>query len=73
VRRRGLDVIEKLERQFDNEVILLVSHGDMLQILLTAFFEIPAEQHRSLPHHKQAEIKSLMVNGQEFSTRLQVL
>ena len=73
VRRRGLDVIEKLERQFDNEVILLVSHGDMLQILMTAFFEIPAEQHRSVPHHKQAEIKSLMVSEQEFSTRLQVL
>ena len=62
VRRRGIDVIEKLDRQFNNEVILLVSHGDMLQILLTAFVEIPAEQHRSLPHHNQAEIKPLIAN-----------
>jgi len=59
VRKRGLAVIENLERQFQNEVILLVSHGDMLQILLTAFVGIPAEQHRMLPHHNQAEIKDL--------------
>jgi probable phosphoglycerate mutase len=63
VRQRGLAVIEKLERQFQNEVILLVSHGDMLQILLTAFIGIPAEQHRTLPHHSQAEIKSLVASG----------
>ena len=60
VRQRGLAVIEKLDAQFSEEVILLVSHGDMLQILLTAFADIPAQQHRTLPHHAQAEIKLLI-------------
>jgi len=63
VRQRGLTVINKLEHQFQNEVILLVSHGDMLQILLTAFADISAEQHRTLPHHSQAEIKLLVARG----------
>jgi probable phosphoglycerate mutase len=62
VRQRGLAVIEKLEQQFQNEVILLVSHGDMLQILLTAFVDIAAEEHRTLPHHAQAEIKLLVAS-----------
>jgi probable phosphoglycerate mutase len=63
VRERGLSVIEKLDAQFSGEVILLVSHGDMLQILLTAFVDIPAQQHRTLPHHAQAEIKLLVARG----------
>lgn len=63
VRQRGLAVIEKLEQQFQNEVILLVSHGDMLQILFTAFAGISAVEHRTLPHHAQAEIKLLVTNG----------
>ncbi|MFT4609605.1 MAG: putative phosphoglycerate mutase [Cellvibrionaceae bacterium] len=63
VRQRGLAVIEKLDAQFSEEVILLVSHGDMLQILLTAFADIPAQQHRTLPHHAQAEIKLLVAGG----------
>ncbi|MFT7492154.1 MAG: broad specificity phosphatase PhoE [Pseudohongiellaceae bacterium] len=63
VRQRGLRVIEKLDAQFSGEVILLVSHGDMLQILLTAFVGIPAQQHRTLPHHAQADIKLLVARG----------
>ena len=63
VRQRGLSVIEKLDAQFSGEVILLVSHGDMLQILLTAFVGVPAQQHRTLPHHAQADIKLLVARG----------
>lgn len=63
VRQRGLSVIAKLDAQFSREVILLVSHGDMLQILLTAFVGIPAQQHRTLPHHAQAQIKSLIISS----------
>lgn len=66
VRQRGLNVIENLEQQFQNEVILLVSHGDMLQILLTAFVGIPADQHRTLPHHDQGEIKPLVSQGEDI-------
>ncbi|WP_320822453.1 histidine phosphatase family protein [Reinekea sp.] len=60
VRQRGLKVIEKLEQARQNEVIILVSHGDMLQILLTAFVGKAADQHRSLAHHAQADIKALV-------------
>lgn len=66
VRQRGLGVIEELEQHYQHEVILLVAHGDLLQILLTAFVGAPAHQHRSLAHHHQAEIKPLIAYGQDY-------
>ncbi|WP_287418378.1 histidine phosphatase family protein [Reinekea sp.] len=66
VRQRGLGVIEELEQHYQHEVILLVAHGDLLQILLTAFVGKPAHQHRTLAHHHQAEIKPLIASGQEY-------
>ena len=63
VLQRGLKVLEKLEQQYLDQVILLVSHGDMLQILRTAFVGKPAWQHRSLPHHQTGEIKWLAAQG----------
>lgn len=56
VLKRGLRVIQKLETQYSNEVLLLVSHGDLLQILRTAFEGVCASKHRYLAHHKTAEI-----------------
>lgn len=63
VLQRGLKVLEKLELKYQNQVILLVSHGDMLQILRTAFVGERAQQHRSLCHHETAEIRSLVSRG----------
>lgn len=56
VLQRGLDVIKQLEQEYSDKLILLVSHGDMLQILRTAFKGAPASQHRKLPHHQTAQI-----------------
>lgn len=42
-------VMEGLEQQYDGETILLVSHGDPLQILLTALAKKPLTQHREQP------------------------
>lgn len=42
-------VIEGLEQQYTGETILLVSHGDPLQILLTALANKPLSQHREQP------------------------
>ncbi len=56
VLQRGLDVIKQLEQEYSDKSILLVSHGDMLQILRTAFQDVPASQHRQLPHHQTAQI-----------------
>ncbi len=56
VLKRGLSVISRLENKFSNEVLLVVSHGDMLQILRTAFDGLSASKHRYLTHHQTAEI-----------------
>lgn len=64
VLHRGIEVLKRLERTYQNEVILLVSHGDMLQILRTAFVGISHTRHRSLPHHETGEIRSLVEQGE---------
>nr|WP_089686874.1 histidine phosphatase family protein [Halomonas gudaonensis] len=46
VAERMLDVLSGLEREYHRETVLLVSHGDPLQILLTAIEERPLTQHR---------------------------
>ena len=42
-------VIEEQEQQYAGETILVVSHGDPLQILLTALAHKPLTQHREQP------------------------
>jgi len=68
VLQRGIKVLNSLEQEYNNQVILLVSHGDILQILRTAFDGISPKQHRSLPHHETAEIRSLASQGDQFPT-----
>lgn len=60
VLKRGLNLLNRLEQEYQDQVILLISHGDMLQILSTWFAGIAAHQHRSLTHHQTAEIKYLV-------------
>ncbi len=57
--QRALAVVFDFEKQFDNETCLLIAHGDILQILQTAFYQIPANQHRELPHLETAEVRAL--------------
>jgi broad specificity phosphatase PhoE len=56
---RSTAFILELEKKFRDETILLVSHGDTLQILQTAFEKIDCRQHRSLSHLETAEIREL--------------
>ncbi|MFT5657299.1 MAG: broad specificity phosphatase PhoE [Gammaproteobacteria bacterium] len=56
---RALDLILELESEFSDISFLLIAHGDVLQILQTAFSELPVHQHRQLPHLKTAEIRQL--------------
>lgn len=58
--QRGLAVIGDLEANFHEETILLVSHGDTLQILLTAFHNLPPGRHRELSLLETAEIRPLI-------------
>lgn len=49
VAARMCAVLEALEQRFTNETVLVVSHGDPLQILLTALAGKPLTQHRDQP------------------------
>ncbi len=54
---RATAFIVELEKKYHGEEILLVSHGDTLQILQTGFQKTDPTQHRSLKHLETAEIR----------------
>ena len=56
--------ILELEETYDNRDILLVSHGDTLQILQTAFDRVEPHTHRSLKHLETGEIRPVMLAAQ---------
>ena len=56
---RSTAFIVDLERRYSGRDILLVSHGDTLQILRAGFLRMNPSQHRSLPELKTAEIRQL--------------
>jgi glucosyl-3-phosphoglycerate phosphatase len=56
---RTTALIVDLERRYSGRDILLVSHGDPLQILQAGFLLIDPSKHRSLPALATAEIRPL--------------
>ncbi len=61
VLKRTLAVIRELEKKHEDKKILLVSHGDVLQILHTYFSRKPVSHHRKTPHLETAEIRELKI------------
>ena len=61
VQERTLSLIKDLESKYSGKKILLVSHGDALQILQTGFLNKSPTEHRELPHLHTAEIKELII------------
>ena len=59
VLERAVAVIAHCEERFSSETCLLVAHGDILQILQTAFFRLSPSRHRELPHLETAEVRAL--------------
>jgi len=59
VLKRTLHVIWSLEKEYDGKDILLVGHGDTLQILLAYHHGINARFHRSLSSIGNADIRVL--------------
>jgi probable phosphoglycerate mutase len=57
---RVTSLVVDLEKQYSNRRILMVSHGDALQILQTAFAHTDGSRHRQLTHLHTAEIRNLM-------------
>jgi broad specificity phosphatase PhoE len=62
---RSTAFIVDLERRYSGRDILLVSHGDTLQILRAGFLRMDPSQHRILPELKTAEICPLRLPARE--------
>ena len=63
VMARVSSVVADYEAQYTAATILFVSHGDALQILQTAFARLDASTHRQLEHLHTAEIRQLLMTG----------
>lgn len=61
VMARVTALIADLETRYLDASLLLISHGDALQILQTAFARQDASTHRQLPHLHTAEIRCLLL------------
>jgi len=59
VTARVSDLIHDLEETYSGRKILLVSHGDALQILQAFFEGVPSSAHRGLKHLAVAEIRMM--------------
>jgi glucosyl-3-phosphoglycerate phosphatase len=59
---RTTRLIADLESKHAGKKIVLVSHGDALQILQTAFENVSSGEHRSLSHLETAEIREITLN-----------
>jgi broad specificity phosphatase PhoE len=56
---RAAGLVAGLEQRYRDREILLVSHGDTLQILQAGFAGIDPARHRTVPHLATAEIRPL--------------
>jgi probable phosphoglycerate mutase len=56
---RATALIADLERRHSGRDVLLVSHGDTLQILEAGFLRMDPARHRTVPHLETAEIREL--------------
>jgi len=61
VMARVTALVRELDRAWQGRRILLVAHGDVLQILQTAFQRQTPERHRALAHLDTADIRELVV------------
>jgi probable phosphoglycerate mutase len=67
---RTTALIADLERRYSGGNILLVSHGDTLQILQAGFLRLSPASHRRLPPLRTAEIRQLRLEERAAAPRL---
>lgn len=65
VLNRGLSVINDLDTAYSGETILLVGHGDVLQILLTFQHGMEPCFHRTISPLRNAEIRSVPMQSSQ--------
>ena len=59
VQDRSTAFIAELEEEHVDDLIVIVGHGDLLQILQTGFLGLDPREHRSLEHMSQCEFREL--------------
>lgn len=59
VLNRAVSLLQEIESKYTNKLIILVSHGDTLQILQTGFVGVHPRRQRTLPHLNTAEVRHL--------------
>jgi broad specificity phosphatase PhoE len=59
VRSRAVSVVNEYETLLQDHMVILVAHGDVLQILQTAFLSMDARKHRSLEHLETAKLRQM--------------
>ena len=60
---RAAALVAELERRYQGRDILLVSHGDTLQILQAGLTGLGPARHREVPHLEVAEIRRLALSA----------
>eukprot|EP00461_Guttulinopsis_vulgaris_P001497 UN01497 len=58
---RTVEFILELDRTWKNKFIILVSHGDVCQIVQSVLSAIDPCQHRSLPHMENCDVRELLL------------
>jgi broad specificity phosphatase PhoE len=66
---RATALIADLEQRHSGRDVLLVSHGDTLQILQAGFLRMEASRHRQLAHLDTAEIRELRLGERPSGER----
>ncbi|MDX6344222.1 MAG: hypothetical protein QOH87_4360 [Trebonia sp.] len=61
---RATALVADIERRYSGRDVLLVSHGDTLQILEAGFLRLDPSRHRGLPPLATAEIRELRLPGE---------
>eukprot|EP00299_Pterocystis_sp_00344_P003240 c1373_g1_i1.p1 GENE.c1373_g1_i1~~c1373_g1_i1.p1 ORF type:complete len:212 (+),score=45.44 c1373_g1_i1:31-636(+) len=59
VAQRAADLVNELERSHNGKRIILVAHGDTLQILQTVFLGISPSLQRSVKHMENCELRRM--------------
>ncbi len=57
VQKRAVELVKEIENKYSEKNILLVSHGDTLQIMQTGFKKASPAIHRELEHLQVAEVR----------------
>lgn len=63
VMERATQCIAEIDAQLENYMVVVVAHGDVLQILQTAFCKLDGTHHRSLEHLETARLRPLILKN----------